>query len=100
MPLFEAARLRDIPPGGRLLVEIHGVEALLLNIDGKIFATGNYCPHEEVEMDRSSLCGRLLTCWEHGYEFRVDSGECLTDSSLRLPVFRVEVKGGRVYVEL
>ncbi len=100
MALFKAARLREIPPGNRLLVDIHGIETLLFNIDGEIYATGNYCPHEEIELDRASLNGHILICWEHGYELRVDTGECLTDCSLKLPTFPVIVKEGYVYVEL
>ena len=94
------ARLRDIPPGSRRLLSVRGVEILVFNVAGSIYATGAYCPHEEVALDRATLDGCSLTCWEHGYELLVDTGECVTDPTLRLPTFPVIVHCGDVYVDL
>ena len=96
----KVARRAQLPPGERLLVEVGGVEVLLFNVDGTIYATGNYCPHEEIELDRATRDGLVLTCWEHGYELCIDTGECLTDPSLRLPTFPVEIEGDDIFVEL
>ena len=100
MAHHRVARLRDIPAGSRRLVCVRGVEILVFNVDGSIYATGRYCPHEEVELDRATLDGCSLTCWEHGYELLVDTGVCATDPTLRLPTFPVLVDQGEVYVEL
>jgi nitrite reductase/ring-hydroxylating ferredoxin subunit len=97
---YRVAQRKDIPPGTRLRIEVKGVEVLVFNVGGKFFATGNYCPHEEVELDRATLEGLTLTCWEHGYEMRIDTGACITDPALSLPTFRVTVSGEHVYVEV
>jgi len=92
--------MQQIPPGDRHMADVGGVQILLFNVEGVIYATGNYCPHEEVELARATLDDKILTCWEHGYEMRIDTGRCLTDPELRLPTFPVTIVGEDVYVDL
>jgi nitrite reductase/ring-hydroxylating ferredoxin subunit len=100
MPRVRVARTDDVPVGERRLVIVAGIEILLFNVNGTIYATGNCCPHEEVELLGATLDDRVLTCWEHGYEMLIDTGECLTDRSLCLPTFQVTILGDDVLVDL
>ena len=100
MPRVPVAHTDEVPVGERRLVIVAGIEILLFNVNGTIYATGNYCPHEEVELFGATLDDRVLTCWEHGYEMRIDTGRCLTDPELRLPTFPVTIVGEDVYVDL
>ncbi|MBM3216210.1 Rieske 2Fe-2S domain-containing protein [Candidatus Poribacteria bacterium] len=100
MRRFRAASLSALRRKGRLRVNVRGVDILLFEIDGIVYATSSVCPHEEVELDRATLDGTILTCWEHGYELCVRTGECFTDPTLTLPTFIVVVEGDDVLVEL
>jgi nitrite reductase/ring-hydroxylating ferredoxin subunit len=42
----------------------------------------------------------VLICPWHGWEFRLHGGQCLTDAKLRVGTYPVEVRAGKVYVDL
>ena len=46
MASHRVARVGDIPPGSRKLVEIGGRSIGVFNIDGEFFALRNRCPHQ------------------------------------------------------
>jgi nitrite reductase/ring-hydroxylating ferredoxin subunit len=56
--------------------------------------------------DRSIACERFseevlhLVCPWHGWEYEVETGECVTDRRLRLRAFPTVVRDGQVFVRL
>ena len=40
------ARAAELPPGGRLLVEVEGRSIGIFNVDGELYALRNRCPHQ------------------------------------------------------
>src|SRR3546814_92949 len=51
-----AAKLEDVPAGGKKVVEINGVSVILVNTKDKIFAVRNLCSHAYETME----CGREI----------------------------------------
>ena len=46
MASHPVARVGEIPPGGRKIVEIGGRSIGVFNVDGEFFALRNRCPHQ------------------------------------------------------
>jgi nitrite reductase/ring-hydroxylating ferredoxin subunit len=90
MARHEAARLADLPPGGRKRVTVAGREIVLFNVAGEVFALADRCPHQGGRLSEGRLVGLLeaaepgrytwsrpgeiIRCPWHGWEFDMRSG--------------------------
>ena len=104
----------DVPEGACLLVEVAGRSLGMFRVGGQFRAVLNHCPHEGAPVCRGTVRGttlpsapgtfrwgrdnEILVCPWHGWEFALDSGQCLTDRR-RLATFPTEVAAdGTLYV--
>jgi nitrite reductase/ring-hydroxylating ferredoxin subunit len=105
-------RASEIPPGGRLIVEIEGRSIGVFNVRGRFYALRNGCPHRGGALcagpicgtvlpsdDRSYVYGRegeILRCAWHGWEFEIATGRALVDPTVRARTYPVTVEDGNV----
>lgn len=70
----------DLKPGACLRVELpDGGELAIYNVGGgEFYAIENFCPHKGAPLSEGILCGHVIECSLHGWQFDVRSGECLT----------------------
>ena len=98
--LITVGRAQDVPPGKCVTVELsNGNELALYNVDGQFFATSNFCPHKGAPLAEGRLCGHVIECDWHGWEFDVKTGACLNTSE-RVEVYRVTVEDGWIKIEV
>ena len=90
----------DLRPGACISVELpDGSELAVYNVNGEYYATENFCPHRGARLTEGALCGHVIECGLHGWQFDVRSGECLTVPD-RIRTYRVRVEKGLVKVEI
>lgn len=90
----------ELQPGACIRVEVpDGDELAVFNVDGEFYATENFCPHKGAPLSEGALCGHVIECGLHGWQFDVRSGECLTVNE-RIKSFKVKVEDGLVKIEL
>ncbi len=89
----EVARTEDLPPGGMRAVEVDEIRALLVNVEGEIYAYRNVCPGSEVPLEWARLEGTELVCPEDGSRYDARTGHPREGSKGRLEVFPVAVRG-------
>ena len=88
----------ELPPGACIRVELpDGDELAVFNVDGEYYATENFCPHKGAPLSEGALCGHIVECGWHGWQFDVRNGECLTVRE-RLKTYEVFVEAGLVKV--
>ena len=108
--------VNDLAPGERLIVDLDGRSVGVFNIGGQFYALHNRCPHAGGALCLGPLtgttlpttrreyvygqAGRILRCAWHGWEFEVDSGQCLSDPKLRARTFLVTVVDDQVTVHI
>ncbi|MDB5040359.1 MAG: ferredoxin subunit of nitrite reductase and ring-hydroxylating dioxygenase [Candidatus Eremiobacteraeota bacterium] len=94
------AKRTDVPPGTAKRVEVDGVEVLLCNYDGNLYAVEDVCTHDGGPLDQGVLEGCVIECPRHGATFDVRTGEALSLPAIEpLPTYRVRVEGDDVYIE-
>src|SRR5205085_512060 len=71
---MKVARAGEIFPGEACVVRVGYAEFALYNISGRLFATGNRCPHQGGCLGDGYLEGKVICCPMHGWEFDVETG--------------------------
>ena len=92
--------LDDLRPGTCVRFELpNGDELAVFNVDGEFYAIENSCPHKGAALSEGTVCGHVVECGLHGWQFDVRTGECLTVRE-RIRSYAVRVEEGMVKVEL
>jgi 3-phenylpropionate/trans-cinnamate dioxygenase ferredoxin subunit len=99
MPEYLAAKKSAISEGEAHRVVVDGVEVLLCNVGGEIYAVEDICTHDGGALDQGELEGARIVCPRHGATFDVRTGEALTlPAVMPLPKYDVRIDGEDVYV--
>ena len=97
---LDAAALEDVPEGGILALTIKG-EPLLLSRNGEtVTCFQNACAHLNLPLDEGDIENGILTCPHHGFQYSLNSGECLTAPEVQLQPHAVRVLKNRIEVRL
>ncbi len=108
MALTKLATVDEIPEKG-MAVKKHGDrQVMLAMVKGQIYAMDNVCTHKGAPLNEGELGGPkgddplFLTCPWHEAHFDVRTGKVYQDTpwATDTNVFRVEVRGKDVYVDL
>jgi nitrite reductase/ring-hydroxylating ferredoxin subunit len=93
MSVYVVARVNELPPGGRKIVELEGRSIGVFNVKGEFYALRNACPHQGAPLCLGSINGTLtpsdpgeyvweregeiLRCPWHGWEFDIKTGRSI-----------------------
>jgi 3-phenylpropionate/trans-cinnamate dioxygenase ferredoxin subunit len=95
------ARVSEIAPGGKKLLDIDGRAVALFNVDGMFYAIDDVCTHDGGPLADGTLDGCAIVCPRHGARFDLRTG-----AALCMPAFEsvaahaVKVEAGFAYVRL
>jgi nitrite reductase/ring-hydroxylating ferredoxin subunit len=115
-----AALTEDVLEGGRVVVDVEGVEIGIFRLDGRLYAWENRCAHFGGPVCQGALMNRVverldegkrslgddfsdqlhIVCPWHGYEYDVRTGEHPSDPSARLRAIEVQEREGEIHVRL
>jgi 3-phenylpropionate/trans-cinnamate dioxygenase ferredoxin component len=86
---------------GRVIVQVDGVEVLVVRTRRGIFAVENRCPHTGRHLTDAAVSGSRLTCMGHQRRYDLVSGRPVTRTALPgagVRVFDASVAGGRLWL--
>ena len=87
----DTVRIRRINFGG---------ECALVRHDGKMYAFGSVCPHQNMPFDGAFVANCAIVCRMHGYRFSLKTGDCENIGGYGVPIFGVREVDGIVEVEV
>jgi 3-phenylpropionate/trans-cinnamate dioxygenase ferredoxin subunit len=90
----------ELAPGKRKLAFVDGRSIVLFNIEGKVHAIDNSCPHNGASLASGQLEGNVLRCPAHGLRFNVTTGCMPGAGGLCVTTFPVQAVDGRLLVVL
>ena len=95
------ADLSEVPMGEAKAVRIgEGRSIALFNVDGKLYATDNQCPHMGYPLTRGRIRHGILTCDWHERSFDLEGGGCFNVECDDLQTFPAEVRDNEIWVQL
>ncbi|WP_175731898.1 Rieske (2Fe-2S) protein [Burkholderia ambifaria] len=89
------APVDELRPGQRKLVFVDGASIVVFNVDGKVFAVDNSCPHNGASLAGGQLEGLVLRCPAHGMRFDLREGLESKASGLCPKKFPVQEQDGQ-----
>jgi nitrite reductase/ring-hydroxylating ferredoxin subunit len=112
MKRYVVARVDEIPPGTRLIVDLDGRSVGIFNVDGSYYALRNNCPHQGAELCAGTVFGavsspgpgeyhydpdrKLLACPWHNWEFDMRTGQSWFDpAKTRVRPYEVAVESAK-----
>ena len=98
----KVASLDKLPPGEMMHVEIGSREILLVNLDGKVHACSDVCPHQFSQLSYGELDGEEISCPLHGATFNVITGDQLPGKYAQfgpVAVYEVRLDGSDILVK-
>jgi len=97
---FPIATESECPPGTSIERVVAGRMVALANVAGTYHALDGLCPHQGGPLGTGVLCGTVLTCPWHGWQFDVVTGRHQISPTVRQTVYDVRVADGRIFVRL
>ncbi len=97
-PVFmEVARLADLPPGEMTDVAVDGVQVLLANVAGDIYAVRNTCPGSMAPLHLGAFRPPIVICPWHNEAFDVRTGKRADGSpGANLDVLPIAIQDGAI----
>jgi len=92
------ADIADCPPGSALEAVAGDRIVALFNVDGEFYALDGVCPHQGGPLGEGQLCGMIVTCPWHGWQFDVRTGQQQIHPQIFQQGFDVRVEGTDVLV--
>jgi nitrite reductase (NADH) small subunit len=90
----------DAPQPGKLVhYEVQGVDVCLANVDGRLSAMDNWCPHRHGPLSEGWIEGDRVVCPWHAWAFEVATGNCPEERAC-VDVFPVKQDGDDVLVNI
>ena len=100
MAFIRAAKAADVPAGTIREFQVGGKAIALANVGGQFHAISNTCLHRGGPLGDGPLEGLLVTCPWHGWQYDVSTGKVGQNPSVGVEVYRVEVRGDEVFVDV
>lgn len=92
--------LDEIPEANIKVATVKGNEILLSRFGDKVTCYQNACAHMGMPLDMGMVKNAILVCPHHGFEYSLESGECLTAPEVQLHTHAVRVINQRVEIKL
>jgi len=90
----------EVPIGQAKAIRLGGGRSIaLFNVDGRIYATDNQCPHMGYPLTRGAVRHGILTCDWHGRSFDLEGGGCFNHECNDLETFSVDVRQNEIWIQ-
>ncbi len=94
----KVAQLSEVPPGQTKVVMLGNRAVALFNVDGKLYAIHNICPHEGGPLNEGRLKGHVIACPWHDLAFDVRNGQGIDGGGYCVGSYDVLVEGVDIWV--
>jgi toluene monooxygenase system ferredoxin subunit len=100
MSYQKVATLEDLWSGEMIGLEANGERILLVNVDNRIYAYADVCPHQKSRLSEGVLTDNILRCATHHWEFDVCTGRGINPQTACLRGFPSRLDGNDILVNI
>ncbi|MGJ5629249.1 NifU family protein [Nostoc sp. CALU 1950] len=96
----KVATIEQVPEFGILAVQIAGTSLILHRQGARVKCYRNACAHLGYSLEEGKIENGIITCPSHGFQYRLETGECLTAPDISLQSYPIKFKENKVFVKL
>ncbi len=100
MALHQVCKISDIGEGQCKTFTVEGKEIAVYKAGGQWCATEDTCLHKGGSLGSGQLKGNIITCPLHGWQYDVTSGQCQNNPQAKVEIYKVQVEGDQVSLEI
>jgi 3-phenylpropionate/trans-cinnamate dioxygenase ferredoxin subunit len=89
---IKVAKVSDLAPGEKILVEYEDDDVGLFNLDGQIYAISDVCTHDGGPLVEGHVDGDCIVCPRHGARFNLKTGEQTMPAFSPVPLYQVKIE--------
>lgn len=99
--LVRLCKREELPPAGQAREFTAADKPICVaNVDGICTAMNNVCPHRGGPLAEGTIEGTKIICPWHAWEFDLLSGECGTTAGVKTDIYRIQLDGDDVLIEI
>jgi 3-phenylpropionate/trans-cinnamate dioxygenase ferredoxin subunit len=95
---IKVAKISDLAPGEKMLVEYDDEDVGLFNLDGEFYAISDVCTHDGGPLVEGHLDGDCIVCPRHGARFNIKTGEQTMPAFAPVPLYQVKIEGDNILI--
>ncbi|WP_298918527.1 NifU family protein [uncultured Nostoc sp.] len=97
---MKVATIDQVPEFSVLAVQLAG-NLLILHRQGvRVTCYRNACTHLGSPLEKGKVENGIITCPSHGFQYKLETGECLTAPDISLQSYPVQIKEDKVFVKI
>lgn len=95
------AAVDELGDGERIIIDIDGEPIAVFSLDGKYYAIGDVCSHDDGPVAEGELSEFEIACPRHGARFDLRTGRVLSlPAIVDIPAYPVRIENGEIQVGL
>jgi nitrite reductase/ring-hydroxylating ferredoxin subunit/DMSO/TMAO reductase YedYZ heme-binding membrane subunit len=95
----EVCSVDEIPEKRARVFLLSGERVAVFKYDNQVSAISNVCRHQNGPLGEGRIIDGCVTCPWHGFQYLPDAGASPPPFTEKVPTFRVEVRGEKVFVD-
>lgn len=97
---IKTCSVNDIPEGRVIEKRVKDRSVLIYREGEVVSCVDNVCAHLGMPLEMGEISNGVITCPYHGFQYLLETGECMTVPEVQLKVHAVRVVGEKVEVRL
>ena len=97
--MIKVCNMNDLPEKSAKVVMVHDTPIAVFNVEGKIFAWDNRCPHRGASLGDGYITDKTVQCKFHLWEFDVETACAAANPKIKIKSFSVEIKDGNILID-
>jgi nitrite reductase/ring-hydroxylating ferredoxin subunit/Fe-S cluster biogenesis protein NfuA len=97
---IKVATIDLVPEFSVLAVQFAGNSLILHRQGVTVKCYRNACTHLGSPLEKGKVENGIITCSSHGFQYNLETGECLTAPDVSLQSYPVRIKGDNVFVKM
>ncbi len=97
---IKVATIDQVPEFSVLAVQLAGTSLILHRQGVTVKSYRNACTHLGSPLEKGKVENGIITCPAHGFQYKLETGKCLTVPDVSLQSYPVKVKDDKVFVKL
>ncbi|AVH73097.1 NifU family protein [Nostoc sp. 'Lobaria pulmonaria (5183) cyanobiont'] len=97
---IKVATIDEVPEFSVVAVQLAGNSLILHRQGTTVKCYLNACAHLGSPLEKGKVENGIITCPSHGFQYKLETGECLTAPDVSLQSYQVRIKDDKVFVKL